>query len=60
MEDKILLDMNDVWKAKALFSLSQEEIMEILEDNKYLFSTSCPDLCEIERVLNLVVTDKLF
>lgn len=50
-----MLDMNDVWKAKALFSLSQEEIMELLGDNQHLFSTNCPDLCELERVLNLVL-----
>lgn len=55
MEDKIFIDMNDVWKAKALFSLSQEEIMNLLGDNQHLFGTNCPDLCDIERVLNLVL-----
>lgn len=55
MEDKIYIDISDVWKAKALFSLSQEEIMNLLGDNQHLFETNCPDLCEIKRVLSIIL-----
>jgi len=54
----ININIDDVWQLKALYSLSQEEIMNLLGDNQNLFTNSCPDICEIEQVLITALENK--
>lgn len=55
LESNIKINIADIRQLKALYSMSQEDIMILLNENQNLFNCTCPDICEINRVLKEIL-----
>lgn len=54
-ESNIKINIMDIRQLKALYSMSQEDMMTLLNKNQNLFSCECPNICEIDRVLKEIL-----
>lgn len=55
LESNIKINIADIRQLKALYSMSQEDMMILLNNNQNLFKCTCPDICEINRVLKEIL-----
>lgn len=54
-ESNIKINIADIRQLKALYSMSQEDMMILLNNNQNLFKCTCPDICEVDRVLKEIL-----